>query len=181
MLNLAVKNYCRIAATSAVVSLVLISCESKFTEHSHPSLTQPLIDCKHLVLASIQINKSISGEKRTAKKDTFEFNESMSPESVFKTLCFAKVERIFKVSLNELEEYRLAKHFDAELIFKFSDNRSIKIDFGRATPDGFGQYVRISSLPSFTNLFNPIVEVLVLPAYHLKLLEKSRLKSNYSN
>ena len=174
LLNLVFKNYRKIITTTVIIFLVLVSCESKNVNHSHLSLSQPLIDCENVVEASIQINKIKEKDKSINKKALFQFNAIITPASVFKTLCVAKVERVFTVGLSELVEYRLDKHFDAELILKFPDTPPQKIYFGRTTPDGFGQYVKIIKLPSFTNLFTPLVDVLVVPAYHLKLLEKSK-------
>ena len=68
---------------------------------------------------------------------------------------------------SRLEMYNLGKTYNAKIKLNFSDSQSIKLYFGRTTPDSFGQYVKIEKTLSFTGLYRPTIEVLIVPAYHL--------------
>ena len=106
------------------------------------------------------------GEKKLIKK-VFKFDELTNVNSVFKTMCVAKVERNFKVDASRLGKYGLGEFYYAKIKLDFSDSQSIKLYFGRTTPDSFGQYVKIEKTPNFMNLYHSTANVLVVPAYHL--------------
>ena len=157
---------------SKVVSLILFfflaSCESEYKTHSHQLLNKSLFNCSTITSANFEINRVLSGGQKELITRVFEFNELTSPKSVLKTMCVAKVERNFKVGVNRLENYSLGESYNAKIKLNFSDSQSIKLYFGKKTPDSFGQYVKIEKTPNFASLYNPTVEVFVVPAYHLK-------------
>ena len=69
-------------------------------------------------------------------------------------MCVAKVERNFKVDASRLGKYGLGEFYYAKIKLDFSDSQSIKLYFGRTTPDSFGQYVKIEKTPNFMNLYH---------------------------
>ena len=156
---------------SLILLFLLASCESEYKSHSHQLLNQSLFDCSAITSTTVEIYKVLpKGEKELIKK-RFEFDELISPRAVLKTMCAAKVERIFKVGASRLEEYSLGKTHYAKIKLNFSDSQSIKLYFGRKTPDSFGQYVKIEKTPSFSSLYKPTIEIFVVPAYHLNAIE----------
>ena len=157
--------------TSRIASLILLfllaSCESEYKGHSHQLLNQSLFDCSAITSATVKIHRVLPQGKKELIQKKFEFGELISPRAVLKTMCVARVERIFKVGVSRLDEYSLGKTHYAKIKLNFSDSQSIKLYFGRMTPDSFGQYVKIEETPIFSSLYNPTIEVLVVPAYHL--------------
>ena len=154
-------------ALSLILLIFLASCESEYEAHSHQLLDQFLFNCSKITSATVEINRVLPGGGKESIKKLFEFSELMSPKSVLKTMCVAKVERNFKVRASRLEMYNLGKTYNAKIKLNFSDSQSIKLYFGRTTPDSFGQYVKIEKTLSFTGLYRPTIEVLIVPAYHL--------------
>ena len=145
----------------------LVSCESDYKAHSHQSLGQTLFNCSTIISATVEIKKMLPmGEKKLIKK-VFKSDELTNANSVFKTMCVAKAERNFKVDASRLGKYGLGEFYFAKIKLDFSNSQSIKLYFGRTTPDTFGQYVKIEKTPNFMNLFHPTTNVLVVPAYHL--------------
>ncbi len=167
-------------ALRLILLVFLASCESEYEAHSHQLLDQFLFNCSKITSATVEINRVLQGGGKESIKKLFEFSELTSPQSVLKTMCVAKVERNFKVRANRLEMYNLGKTYNAKIKLNFFDSQSIKLYFGRTTPDSFGQYVKIEKTPSFTSLYRPTIEVLIVPAYHLNAVaaEVIELKVN---
>ena len=150
-----------------ILFFFLVSCESDYKAHSHQLPSQTLFNCSTIISATVEIKRVLPiGGKKLIKK-VFKFGELTNARSVLKTMCVAKVERIFKVDARRLGKYGLGETYYAKIKLNFSNSQSIKLYFGKTTPDSFGQYVRIKKTPNFTNLYHPNVEVLVVPAYHL--------------
>ena len=169
---------------SKLLKLILVffltSCYSENKNHSHQLLNQTLFNCSTITSATVEISRMLPEGKKQLIKKVFKFGQSTSPNSVLKTMCVAKVERNFKVRASRLEMYNLGKTYNAKIKLNFSDSQSIKLYFGRITPDSFGQYVKVEKTPSFTSLYRPTIEVLIVPAYHLNAIvaEVVELKVN---
>ncbi len=150
-----------------IMFFFLVSCESDYKAHSHQLLGQTLFNCSTIISATVEIKRLLPKGRKKLIKKVFEFDEFTNVNSVLKTMCVAKVERDFKVDASRLGGYGLGKNYNAKIKLNFSNSQSIKLYFGRTTPDSFGQYVKIEKIPNFTNLYHRTVNVLVIPAYHL--------------
>ena len=62
---------------------------------------QTLFNCSTIISATVEIKKILPMEKKINKK-VFKFDELTNVNSVFKTMCVAKVERNFKVDASRL-------------------------------------------------------------------------------
>ena len=178
-LNLGSSNYARKKLFGIFFCFILISCETKYDRHVHQSISQSLVDCTNIISGSLKINPD-NGESMPSIDKKFQFNSQVSPESVLRTLCAAKVERVIKTRSSALGKYKLKEDFTAKLRLNYADAQSIDLYFGRTTPDGFGQYVKVTSLPVFSSLFYPTTEILIVPAYHLKLLISTMIEFNFN-
>ena len=67
-------------------------------------------------------------------------------------MCVAKVERNFKVDASQFGKYGLGEFYYAKIKLDFSNSQSIKLYFGRTTPDSFGQYVKIEKTPIYESI-----------------------------
>ncbi len=174
-LNLVSSSYTKKILFGIFFCLILASCETKYDGHVHQSISQSLVDCTEMISVSLKINRDRTESMPSIDKK-FQFNSQVSPESVLKTLCVAKVERVIKTRSSELGKYELKEGFIAKLRLNYADAQSIDLYFGRTTPDGFGQYVKVESQPVFSGLFRPTTEILIVPAYHLKLLSDAMIE-----
>ena len=99
----------------------MVSCESDYKAHSHQSQGQTLFNCSTIISATVEIKKILPmGEKKLIKK-VFKFDELTNVNSVFKTMCVAKVERNFKVDASRLGKYGLGEFYYAKIKLDFSE------------------------------------------------------------
>ena len=167
-----------------LVACLTLSCEQHHS-HEHNGEVSKLLweqmPCETFSSAKFLGNQDIGQDK-----GAWEVNSGWEIKERMGTLCNAIVERQFFVGCERLEEFGLnVPNAHVELSGR---SRRVILNFGRKTPDEFGQYVYLvverSNIKAGQQIFNskekcngslpsPINEgtkVLVIPAYHYRSL-----------
>ena len=177
--------------------LMIVSCDSEILHDADKGTYQTkrlLIDCQLITyLRSSGFQTELNIEISNTADLLNDGVAKNKPDDFLGTLCNAMVERVFIIHCNRRSEFGLQNpRLSLELNYPLQ-RKIITVHFGSKTPDGFGQYIFLTSSDFYlvqdsdtSFLANPenvcdtpsgtesdrslLAKVLVIPAYHSRQL-----------